>query len=43
MAIRWLMAEANFLFRTRDGSFMRVESAAPVKAALRPRKDITAA
>jgi hypothetical protein len=30
------LVDANFLFRTRDGAFMRVETS-PVKAALRPR------
>jgi hypothetical protein len=30
------LVHANFLFRTRDGAFMRVEHAAPVKAAMRP-------
>ena len=30
------LVEAKFLFRTRDGAFMRVEHAAPVKATLRP-------
>jgi hypothetical protein len=32
------LVDAQFLFRTRDGAFMRVEHAAPVKASLRPRK-----
>jgi hypothetical protein len=27
---------ANFLFRTHNGAFMRVEQAAPIKAGLRP-------
>jgi hypothetical protein len=31
------LVDANFLFRTRDGAFMRVEHAMPVKASLRPR------
>jgi hypothetical protein len=30
------LVHANFLFRTRDGAFMRVEHTAPMKAALRP-------
>jgi hypothetical protein len=35
-ALLGALVEAKFLFRTRDGAFMRVESAAPVKASLRP-------
>jgi hypothetical protein len=30
------LVAAQFLFQTRDGAFMRIERAAPVKAALRP-------
>lgn len=37
------LVEAKFLFRTRDGAFMRVEHAMPVKATPRPRKTIAAA
>jgi len=37
------LVDANFLFQTRDGAFMRVEHATPVKAASRPRKGIAAA
>lgn len=37
------LVEARFLFRTRDGAFMRVEHAEPSKASLRPRKTIAAA
>ena len=37
------LVDANFLFRTRDGAFMRVEHAMPVKASLRPRASIAAA
>jgi hypothetical protein len=37
------LIDANFLFRTRDGAFMRVEYAAPAKAALRTTKGLTAA
>jgi hypothetical protein len=29
------LVDAKFLFQTRDGAFMRVESAQPVKASLR--------
>ncbi len=32
------LVDANFLFRTRDGAFMRVEHAAPLKASLWPRQ-----
>jgi hypothetical protein len=31
------LVDAKFLFRTRDGAFMRVEHATPVTASLRPR------
>ena len=31
-ALLGALVEAKFLFRTRDGAFMRVEHAAPVKA-----------
>ena len=37
------LVDAKFLFRTRDGAFMRVEHAAPVKATLKSRKKIVAA
>ena len=37
-ALLGALVEANFLFRTRDGAFMRVEHAAPVKASLRARQ-----
>ena len=37
------LVEAKFLFRTRDGAFMRVEYAAPVPAAIRSRKNPAAA
>jgi hypothetical protein len=37
------LVDAKFLFRTRDGAFMRVEHAMPVRAALRPRKNPAAA
>ena len=33
-----VLVEAKFLFRTRDGAFMRVEHATPVKATLKVRK-----
>ena len=31
------LVDANFLFRTRDGAFMKVEHAAPVKACVGSR------
>ena len=31
------LVDANFLFRTRDGAFMRVEHPSPAKASLRSR------
>ena len=37
------LVETKFLFRTRDGAFMRVEYAAPVRAAIRSRKNPAAA
>jgi len=37
------LVDAKFLFRTRDGAFMRVEQAAPVKAAFRNRNTSVAA
>jgi len=37
------LVDEKFLFRTRDGSFMRIEHAAPVKAPLKPRTRIVAA
>ena len=33
-ALLGALVDANFLFKTRDGAFMRVEYAAPVKASL---------
>ena len=37
------LVDANFLFRTRDGAFMRVEHATPAKATEKPRSRIAAA
>ena len=42
-ALLGALVDSNFLFRTRDGAFMRVERAMPVKASLRPRATIAAA
>jgi hypothetical protein len=35
-ALLGALVDAKFLFQTRDGAFMRVEHAAPLKASLRP-------
>jgi len=37
------LIDAKFLFRTRDGAFMRVEHATPVQAFVRSRSTIAAA
>ena len=37
------LVDAKFLFKTRDGAFMRVESAAPIRASRPPRRKIAAA
>ena len=37
-ALLGTLVEEKFLFRTRDGAFMRIEHATPVKASLRTRK-----
>ena len=42
-ALLGALVDAKFLFRTRDGAFMRIEHAVPVKAALRPRVKAVAA
>jgi hypothetical protein len=42
-ALLGALIDAKFLFRTRDGAFMRVEHAMPVKATLKPRSKIAAA
>src|SRR5437763_16601814 len=39
-ALLGALVEAKFLFQTRDGAFMRVESATPAKATLRPPRTI---
>lgn len=36
-ALLGVLVDAKFLFKTRDGAFMKVEHAAPVKASLRTR------
>ena len=42
-ALLGALVDAKFLFRTRDGAFMRLDQAAPVKAALRKRPNIAVA
>src|SRR5207244_9325302 len=42
-ALLGALVDAKFLFQTRDGAFMRVEHAAPVRAALRSRRKAAAA
>jgi len=42
-ALLGALVDAKFLFRTRDGAFMRVEHAAPIKVAPQPRKRTAAA
>src|SRR5438093_1211884 len=42
-ALLGALVDAKFLFRTRDGAFMRVEHATPVKATLKSRATIAAA
>jgi hypothetical protein len=37
-ALLGALVDAKFLFRTRDGAFMRVEHAVPLRASLRPRQ-----
>jgi hypothetical protein len=37
-ALLGALVDAKFLYRTRDGSFMRVEHAAPVKTSNRSRR-----
>jgi hypothetical protein len=37
------LVDARFLFKTRDGAFMRFEHASPVKASLTPRAKVAAA
>ncbi|MGH9142585.1 MAG: hypothetical protein ACRD2I_15750 [Vicinamibacterales bacterium] len=36
-ALLGALVDAKFLFKTRDGAFMRVEQATPIKATARPR------
>ena len=42
-ALLGALVDARFLFKTRDGAFMRIECAPPVKVAPRTRKSSAAA
>ena len=42
-ALLGALVESNFLFRTRDGAFMRVEPSTPIRASLRSHRDKIAA
>jgi hypothetical protein len=42
-ALLGALVDANFLFRTNSGAFMRVEHAVPTKASLGSRKAVAAA
>ena len=42
-ALLGALIESKFLFRTRDGAFMRVESAMPAKATHNPPRNMVAA
>ena len=42
-ALLGALVEAKFLYRTRDGAFMKVDQAKPVKATLAQRSRIAAA
>jgi len=42
-AVLTTLVESNFLFRTKDGAFMRLESAKPVRATPQSRPRIVAA
>ena len=42
-ALLGALVDAKFLFRTRDGAFMRVEQATPMKTRLKTHKNSAAA
>jgi hypothetical protein len=42
-ALLGALVDAKFLFRTRDGAFMRIEHAMPVQTPVRPRRNAAAA
>ncbi len=42
-ALLGALVDAKFLFRTRDGAFMRIEHAVPLKAGVRSRATTVAA
>jgi hypothetical protein len=41
-ALLGALVDANFLYKTSDGAFMRVEHLSPAKAALRKRSGVSA-
>jgi hypothetical protein len=42
-ALLGALVDAKFLFKTRDGAFMRIDNATPLKATIRPRTRVAAA
>ena len=42
-ALLGALVDAKFLFKTRDGAFMKMEHATPARASLKPRQTIAAA
>jgi hypothetical protein len=42
-ALLGALVDAKFLFKTRDGAFMRIDTGAPVKTKLRTRPQISVA
>jgi hypothetical protein len=42
-ALLTALVDAKFLFQTRDGAFMRVETSMPIKAGRRPSSRVAAA
>jgi hypothetical protein len=42
-ALLGALVESKFLFQTRDGAYMRVESVTPARASLHPPRKIAAA
>jgi hypothetical protein len=42
-ALLGALVDAKFLYRTRDGAFMKADHAKPIKATLAPRSRIAAA
>jgi hypothetical protein len=42
-ALLGALVDAKFLYRTRDGAFMKLEQPTPARASLKPRQTIAAA